>query len=179
MADPFQTSLASTSTTLPGDGLKRTRQEFEDHPTEGATPNKAAKLTISRRRREQTPDYEAVIEEESPTPSPGDAGFTVDPAVDSFLKKHPIHGEVLAEDEELVCICLEPKVGDRAMIKCGNGNSCRLQWFHLECLGMDRNDLPDEDGKLITGTVTVPVLIHSRRMALPRMYQERQTACSC
>ena len=51
------------------------------------------------------------------------------------------------DEEELFCICLQPE-GGRSMIECANGNHCLMTWFHLDCIGMNEDDIPGEGGEL-------------------------------
>jgi PHD-finger len=64
--------------------------------------------------------------------------------IDDYMKKHPVAEEVQAEEEELLCICLQAE-DDRAMIQCSNGDACRLEWYHFDCLGLTAEDIPEGD----------------------------------
>ena len=119
---------------------KRTREldTFSD-----VQPHKAVKTGKFRGR----PGFASIQNQSAPRA----AGTSSTPSgverlVDEYMKKHPVAGEVQAEDQELLCTCLQPQ-DDRAMIACANGDSCRLRWYHLECLGMASEDLPGDNGE--------------------------------
>lgn len=57
---------------------------------------------------------------------------------------------VLAEDEELFCICIGVDDGSE-MIECSNGTTCLYQWFHTRCLGMKH--LPAEHGEYLSSLI--------------------------
>ncbi len=43
---------------------------------------------------------------------------------------------------QVFCICLQPETEDKEMIGCDNPQ-CEGQWFHLECLNITMEDVPD------------------------------------
>ena len=51
-----------------------------------------------------------------------------------------------AYSEEILCICFKPEDG-RPMIECENGPKCFLRWYHIDCIGLDGDDLPSADGE--------------------------------
>lgn len=66
--------------------------------------------------------------------------------VEEYMRRHPVTHAIPAEDQELFCICLEPEDG-KPKIECANGRDCLRRWYHLECIGLKEDDLPNEDGK--------------------------------
>ena len=63
------------------------------------------------------------------------------------LRNNSITQPVLAEDEELHCICMQPDDG-RPTIECGNQRHCLLRYYHLECIGLTADSMPSKDGKM-------------------------------
>ncbi|KAK3296069.1 uncharacterized protein B0H64DRAFT_322710 [Chaetomium fimeti] len=47
-------------------------------------------------------------------------------------------GNVIDPHEERYCLCNRVSFG--TMIQCDNGDNCKLEWFHLECVGL--SDIP-------------------------------------
>lgn len=70
-----------------------------------------------------------------------------------------------ADDEVYFCICHGSDDG-RAMIECSNGKACLMNWFHLECICMANNEVPDEEGTYITCSGEFEALRHRRFLAL-------------
>ena len=120
-------------------GSKRSRgieNVFNAQPSKAAKTNKVSSRSEFATTRDESPDVA------------GGAHTTSGVArlVDEFMQKHPVAGEVRAEDEELFCTCLQP-ANDRPMIACANGESCRLQLYHIECLGLTEEELRGSDSK--------------------------------
>jgi len=58
-----------------------------------------------------------------------------------FMKNYDIPaGLVKTDNEDHYCICDGPDDG-RFMIECSNQKKCFKQWFHLECIGLNENDV--------------------------------------
>ena len=70
-------------------------------------------------------------------------------AVQKYLDENPFTKPVPAEDQELFCLCMQPEDG-KPKIECANGPECFLRWYHVECIGLTEETLPDEDGKILT-----------------------------
>jgi hypothetical protein len=58
-----------------------------------------------------------------------------------FVPEEPF----LADDVERFCICNGPDDG-RPMIQCSHSPACLMDWFHLECVGMQIDEIPKERG---------------------------------
>jgi hypothetical protein len=59
-----------------------------------------------------------------------------------YLKKYGLPtSREKTDDEDHYCICDGPADG-RSMIECSNQKKCLKQWFHLECIGLNENDIP-------------------------------------
>jgi hypothetical protein len=65
--------------------------------------------------------------------------------LDAFHAIFEPEENLAAEDVELFCTCNGPDDG-RPMIECSNDSACLLKWFHLDCIGMGINEVPDERG---------------------------------
>jgi hypothetical protein len=65
--------------------------------------------------------------------------------LDAFHATFKPEENLVADDVELFCICNGPDDG-RPMIECSNGSICPLKWFHLDCIDMDIDELPGEQG---------------------------------
>jgi hypothetical protein len=88
--------------------------------------------------------------------------------VKEYILRHPVTKPVPAEDRELYCLCLQPEDG-KAKIECANGRACQLRWYHLECIGMTEDLLPNEDGMHLLPS-TRSYLTYNRRMVLFQMH---------
>ena len=62
-----------------------------------------------------------------------------------YLRQDTAVVETPADDKELLCICFRPEDG-RPMIECDNRGDCFLRWYHIECIGLNEDELPGEDG---------------------------------
>jgi hypothetical protein len=61
--------------------------------------------------------------------------------IENFVPEEPY----LADNVKRYCICNGPDDG-RPMIQCSNGPVCLMDWFHLECIGMHIDEIPEEQG---------------------------------
>lgn len=68
--------------------------------------------------------------------------------LDAYNAKFVPEENLLADDEEHFCICNGPDDG-RPMIECSNGRACVMNWFHLGCVGMGVDEVPEEQGLLV------------------------------
>jgi len=65
--------------------------------------------------------------------------------LDAYHAKFEPEENLLADDVEHFCICNGPDDG-RPMIECSNGRACLINWFHLNCIGMGLDEVPEEQG---------------------------------
>jgi hypothetical protein len=65
----------------------------------------------------------------------------LDAYIEEFVPEEPYP----ADNVERFCICNGLDDG-RPMIQCSNGPACVMDWFHLECIGMRMDEIPEEQG---------------------------------
>lgn len=65
--------------------------------------------------------------------------------LDTYIEKFVPEEPYLADNVERYCVCNGPDDG-RPMIQCSNGPVCLMDWFHLECIGMQIDEIPSEQG---------------------------------
>lgn len=131
---PVTAVLASQNTSLAGELKRRRGAGVADLHI----PNKAA-------RKETTAGSTA-----SANRSTTARATPAIPVVSSFGNVTGGKGKALvgmpAYAKDLLCICFKPEDG-RPIIECDNGAKCFLRWYHIDCVGLSKDDLPSADGK--------------------------------